>query len=946
MTRNVEKLARQMALVEESQKGSNLAPQLSNSSIENGAIRENDEDGNPVGVFGKQYDGTHTAVSLAGPKPPQTVSAEAIPFPGGAEIRWNGKFINDIVSPLDLKHVAGYIVPQGEIPVLSRQSGVMTGELGDLISVQVPEPGMYDVYLAAWTLSGKVSDLSEVVTIEVPALVDLDGVGDALNEMQDKVDQAALDSAAANTAAGEAATKADTAKSAADAATSAAASAAGIANGKGKVLVQPTAPGAADRNTVTLWIDTTGGANTPKRWTTGTTWVAVTDKVATDAAAKAATAVSDAAAAKARADAAFTAAGDAMTKAGEAQASANGKNNVYYRDVLPSGSGFVTGDTVFIRSAVGQPITAQHQWDGSAWKPVTMGHQVIASVDLGKATVGELDGIYIKANTIRAASVMVGDFTNLATIDPVRGVNVSIPPQWATVTDGLYTKSGPGPENYLMFKDQTDTVPFVAGDQLRVSFDAVADAATSVTPRMWVYSNKTSVGGGNIASYSGASQSITTIETNFSFVLTVGAMPNTVVSWTMGLLGNAGIKGVKVRNISVYRMNRGTMIVDGAFDARTITAPLIQTVVAPNRGIKWLSDALVAFNGAGTETFRLSATTGEASFLGKIRSGSTIEGATISGGSISIGSAKTSYVNIDVYGSSAAIEFKDKSVYSSAMINTTPFYSLTLGSPQETSSKYSSLSLGGAKSGSVAALSADSIELDSKKISLGGGIFTAADIVADADIMSPKLTFTNSTSGKMYFYSGEVMLAGSDNTSGWVARMAVRGGGDNQSVGIKTSASGSWFNAPPIYSLTGTAAASLYVSSAGWVYRSTSVRANKLDIQEVDSSVEDKLLSLKAYTWFDKRESEEWAAYVEAAEKGEELPDLMEPGKLRRIGGMIADEVADAGLDEIVTRDSDGNYEGIMYERLGAYLIPVVGRLKKRVIGLEQRIEELENRVA
>ncbi|MEX5323351.1 hypothetical protein WCE04_29045, partial [Pseudomonas shirazica] len=48
--------------------------------------------------------------------------------------------------------------------------------------------------------------------------------------------------------------------------------------------------GTADRQSQNLWIDTTGNANTPKRWN-GSAWVAVTDKVATDAAAAAATAL-------------------------------------------------------------------------------------------------------------------------------------------------------------------------------------------------------------------------------------------------------------------------------------------------------------------------------------------------------------------------------------------------------------------------------------------------------------------------------------------------------------------------------------------------------------------------------------------------------------------------------------------------------------------------------
>ena len=68
-----------------------------------------------------------------------------------------------------------------------------------------------------------------------------------------------------------------------------------LAGGKGKVLVQSTIPVVADRLAQNLWIDTTGNANTPKRWN-GTAWVAVTDKVATDAAAAAASALSQVAA--------------------------------------------------------------------------------------------------------------------------------------------------------------------------------------------------------------------------------------------------------------------------------------------------------------------------------------------------------------------------------------------------------------------------------------------------------------------------------------------------------------------------------------------------------------------------------------------------------------------------------------------------------------------------
>lgn len=95
-----------------------------------------------------------------------------------------------------------------------------------------------------------------------------------------------------------------------------------LAGGKGKVIIQSAAPAAADRLAQNLWIDTTGNANTPKRWS-GSAWVAVTDKAATDAAAAAANAL---AVAQTKADATVvdtlssrvTQQGDTITSQGQA----------------------------------------------------------------------------------------------------------------------------------------------------------------------------------------------------------------------------------------------------------------------------------------------------------------------------------------------------------------------------------------------------------------------------------------------------------------------------------------------------------------------------------------------------------------------------------------------------------------------------------------------------
>lgn len=74
------------------------------------------------------------------------------------------------------------------------------------------------------------------------------------------------------------------AKAVANAAQQAASAAATAAGNKGEVIFGSTTPAADKRLSQNLWIDTTGGLNTPKRWN-GSEWVAVTDKAATDAAA-------------------------------------------------------------------------------------------------------------------------------------------------------------------------------------------------------------------------------------------------------------------------------------------------------------------------------------------------------------------------------------------------------------------------------------------------------------------------------------------------------------------------------------------------------------------------------------------------------------------------------------------------------------------------------------
>ncbi len=210
--------------------------------------------------------------------------------------------------------------------------------------------------------------------------------------------QSAISSAAgAQSAASAAQSTADTAKSDA-------ASAAGIASGKADVLIQSTTPATSMRKATTLWIDTTGNLNAPKRWNgTTSTWTVVTDKAATDAATAAASAQSTADAAK--------------TAAAAAQQSADNASKNLFSTALPSGVA-PFGSTWFRVNGTGEVIG---QWQqtatgiASTWTSRPIRSEVIANLDVGKLTAGTANIIDAVAQKIAAgtATIQTADIANL-----------------------------------------------------------------------------------------------------------------------------------------------------------------------------------------------------------------------------------------------------------------------------------------------------------------------------------------------------------------------------------------------------------------------------------------------------------------------------------------------------------------------------------------------------
>lgn len=148
-----------------------------------------------------------------------------------------------------------------------------------------------------------------------------------------------------------------------------------------------------------------------------------------------------------------------------------------------------------------------------------------------------------------------------------------------------------------------------------------------------------------------------------------------------------------------------------------------------------------------------------------------------------------------------------------------------------------------------------------------------------------------------------------------------------------SSFSNSFLRSDLVKNKTYSSAANVYITSDGVLGRATSARKYKLleEPLEVDPY---KLLELEPKTWYDKRAVEDWARELE----GEEV----EFQKVHRHPGLVAEDVADAGLEMFVTFGDDGEIEGLQYDRLWTLLIPIVKDQQKKIEELDAKLLKLE----
>lgn len=139
----------------------------------------------------------------------------------------------------------------------------------------------------------------------------------------------------------------------------------------------------------------------------------------------------------------------------------------------------------------------------------------------------------------------------------------------------------------------------------------------------------------------------------------------------------------------------------------------------------------------------------------------------------------------------------------------------------------------------------------------------------------------------------------------------------------------SYVHLPHSYKTTTGSAPNVFIASDGALVRSTSASKYKTEIKRSYSTdYGEKLLNLPTATWIDKGQKERYEAGKRHI-------------KPEKYFGMIAEDLADAGLDLLVSRNPlTHEIEGIQYERIAPALLPVIKKLKDKVNRLEKQINE------
>lgn len=413
--------------------------------------------------------------------------------------------------------------------------------------------------------------------------------------------------------------------------------------------------------------------------------------------------------------------------------------------------------------------------------------------------------------------------------------------------------------------------------------------------------------------------------------LSVGAVEAEAVS--AGAIGTEALAAgaVVADKIAAGAIAAGK-IAAGAIDGQTITGAVIQTEAAADAGIKLAGNSLDMWFDTGGRFFHASPadglsmqgnistrTPGTAGIELKNTPANTTNGGAALGQSVvqlwTAGAGVPAEIFADKIGGYPSLRLVGASVDGTTDLNARP-----------------QLALGFDPAGRRQA------SLQGDRVTLSGGSFgveTLGDFYVGGGVTVTGGIKT-SGSGNLELYSSTAGV--SVNTES----VSLNHHG-NYAIWCLEDGAGRGVRSPDIYNRTYSSSANVFITNAGTIGRATSATKYKI-LPEPLRDVEDSLLDLTPKTWFDKAETNAVADFMTALDNGEATTaedgsPLYDTGpELRRIPGLIAEDLVDAGLEDFVILGEDGEPEGIMYDRLAAALIPSVRRLRDRVDELEARL--------
>lgn len=243
--------------------------------------------------------------------------------------------------------------------------------------------------------------------------------------------------------------------------------------------------------------------------------------------------------------------------------------------------------------------------------------------------------------------------------------------------------------------------------------------------------------------------------------------------------------------------------------------------------------------------------------------------------------------------------------------------------------KYGSIQLGDGNNmnfNGMALIGNQGLVLRTKDYDGGLSGFNTANNGSAIDLRSgSNISSVIQTAGELDLVGGSEYQAGYMNQQPSV-KIGINpsGGGRGNRIVIDAD----YVHIPAVYNKTASSGSWVMVAPDGALIRSTSASKYKTDIKRsYVFDYGDRLLNLPTATWMDKAEMKRYA-------NGESKE------KPTRNFGMIAEDLADAGLEMLVLRNPEGGLEGIQYDRIGVALIPVVKHLKDKVEKLEEKLNE------